>query len=172
MEVLNRYFSLLHHDIAKHKVNNVRLKISQNIRNIKSITESIVIQSEISNRIGILNDFLNYLKFHIMPPWGKFTEIHWVSQIHSSTTKSFVPRARTLRIAFLVSGIVSGFKNAFNPFGQETWIESLHLTDYWLFTDWLLTVIYSFSVCFCILIDTNLISLDVEETVATWRTRR
>ena len=30
-----------------------------------------------------------------------------------------LPRARTSRIAFLVSGMVSELKNIFNPFGQD-----------------------------------------------------
>ena len=49
--------------------------ICQTIRNLELITESNIIQSKISDWISILIFFLHDLKIHIMPLWGKSTEM-------------------------------------------------------------------------------------------------
>ena len=77
---------------------------------MKSITEYEIIKKKISDKIDVLKLVLHDLKVHILKQGGKSTEMG---------TGRFVPQARTLIIAFLVSGIVSELKNTFNNFEQE-----------------------------------------------------
>ena len=97
--------------------------ISQPNRNMESIMASKTIQSEISNRIVVLIVFIRDRKINVLPPRE---ENHW------NGLGKFVSRARTLRIAFLVPGMVSKFKNTVNPFGQEMWMRGLWAHWLWV----------------------------------------
>ena len=94
-------------------------------------------KSKITDGIIVLNFFfcMQDLKIYIFPPWGK---IHW----NGGRENSCHEYRQTLRIAFLVSGLVSQFKVTDSHHGHSCWeFWNIHLYSlyrtleiyYWFF---------------------------------------